>query len=199
MDARAPSFSEYLGKAEAKLSGALGGGCRVAVYHEMNGNILRIIAEIEDECFRSEFRYSERELTIRSKKRGFTCFIVYLEERPVAFVFGFDDPERSAYFSDSAATLIERRRVGSILTALETLYCLENGYVSEKMITEELDESGRRLREYWGRFGFYVTGRDPKIGVEMRLELTPEVVKKLSDKYIGPEKGPVRPPNHVSL
>jgi hypothetical protein len=185
MDARAPSFSEYLGKAGVKLGGALGGSCRVAVYHEMNRDILRIIAEIEDEQFRSELRYSEKELTIRSKKRGFTCFIVYLNERPVAFVFGFDDPEKGAYFSDSAATLIERKGVGSILTALETLYCLENGYTSEKMMTEDIDESGRRLTEYWGRFGFYVTGRDPKIGVEMRLGLTPEVAKRLLDKYLG--------------
>ncbi len=184
MDSWAPSFTEYLGKAEVKLSGALGGGCRVAVYHEMNRDIFKIISEIEDERFRSELRYSERELTIRSKKRGFTCFIVYLEERPVAFVFGFDDPEEGAYFSDSAATLIERRGVGSILTALEALYCLMNGYRSEKMITEELDESGRRLREYWERFGFRVTGRNPKIGVEMRLELTPEHVGLLCNKYL---------------
>jgi hypothetical protein len=53
------------------------------------------------------------------------------------------------------------------------------------MITEELDESGRRLREYWERFGFYVTGRDPKIGVEMRLDLTSENVMALCDRYIG--------------
>ena len=184
MSARAPTFKECLGKAEAKLSVALGGPSRVATYHEINKDLLRIISEIEDERFRSELRYSERELTARSKKKGFTCFIVYLGERPIAFVFGFDDPEAGAYFSDSAATLIERKGVGSILTAIEMSYCLENGYKSEKMITEDLDESGRRLVEYWGRFGFYVTNRDPKVGVEMRLELTPEVVKGICDKYL---------------
>jgi hypothetical protein len=184
MDSWAPSFTDYLMKAEEKLSGALGGGCKVAVYHNMKRDILRIISEIEDERFRSELRYSERELTIRSKKQGFTCFIVYLDERPVAFVFGFDDTENGVYFSDSAATLIERKGIGSILTALEALYCLEKGYRSEKMITEELDESGRRLRKYWERFGFRVTGTNPRIGVEMRLELTPENVGLLSSKYL---------------
>jgi len=184
MDVRALSFTMYLSKAEARLSSALGGSCRIAVLHEMNKDLLKIISQIEDERFRSELRYSERELTIRSKKKGFTCFIVYLDERPIAFVFGFDDSEKGAYFSDSAATLLERKGVGSILTALETLYCLENGYLSEKMITEDLDESGRRLVEYWARFGFYVTGRDQKIGVEMRLEITPDVVKGLCDKYL---------------
>ncbi len=185
MDSWAPSFTDYLMKAEEKLSGAFGSGCKVAVYHNMNRDILRIISEIEDERFRSELRYSERELTIRSKKQGFTCFIVYLDGRPVAFVFGFDDTENGVYFSDSAATLIERKGVGSILTALEALYCLEKGYRSEKMITEELDESGRRLREYWERFGFRITGTNPRIGVEMRLELTPENVGLLSSKYLS--------------
>jgi hypothetical protein len=185
MDQRALSFKDYLGMAEAKLSTVLCGRCRVAVYHEMNKDLLKVIGEIEDERFRSELRYSERELTNRSKKRGFTCFIVYHEERPMAFVFGFDDPEGGVYFSDSAATLIERKGVGSILTALEMRYCLEKGYRSEKMITEELDESGRKLREYWERFGFRVTGVNPKIGVQMRLELVPEIVSSMWLKYIG--------------
>jgi hypothetical protein len=180
-----PTLQGALIRAEAKLGASLGGACRIAVYHEMKKDLTKIVEEIEDERFRSELRYSERELTNRSKKRGFTCFIVYLDERPMAFVFGFDDPEEGAYFSDSAATLIERRGVGSILTALEVLYCLENGYRSEKMITEDLDESGRRLVEYWARFGFQVTGRDPKIGVEMRLELSPGVVGGLCAKYLG--------------
>jgi hypothetical protein len=184
MESKVPIFKELLGRAEAKLGANLGGTCRVAVYHEKNRDLLKIISEIEDERFRSELRYSERELTIRSKKSGFTCFIIYLEQKPVAFVFGFDDPEKDAYFSDSAATLIERKGVGSILTALEMCFCLEKGYRSEKMITEDLDESGRRLVEYWGRFGFQVTGRDPKIGVEMKLELTPEGVKGIIDKYL---------------
>jgi hypothetical protein len=53
------------------------------------------------------------------------------------------------------------------------------------MITEDLDESGRRLVEYWERFGFRVTGVDPKVGVEMRLDLTPENVRSLCDRYVG--------------
>jgi hypothetical protein len=53
------------------------------------------------------------------------------------------------------------------------------------MITEEEDESGRRLREYWEKFGFRVTGVDPSIGVEMRLYLEPEVVRDLCLRYIG--------------
>ena len=53
------------------------------------------------------------------------------------------------------------------------------------MITEELDESGRRLKEYWERFSFRVTGVNSKIGVQMRLELVPEIVSSMCLRYIG--------------
>jgi hypothetical protein len=52
------------------------------------------------------------------------------------------------------------------------------------MMTEEEDEYGRRLREYWGRFGFSVTGVDPSAGVEMRLDLGPVVVMDLCERYV---------------
>jgi len=185
MSIELPSLQEALKKAEAKLCTSLGGSCKIVVYHKMRRDLLRIVEGIEDQRFRSELRYSEIELTNRSKKSGFTCFIVYLEKKPVAFVFGFDDPEEGVYFSDSAATLLERKGVGSILTAIETLYCYGSGYRSEKMITEEMDELGRRLREYWERFGFRITEIHPETGVEMRLDLTPEKVKLLYDSYIG--------------
>jgi len=74
--------------------------------------------------------------------------------------------------------------VGAVLTALDALYSWEAGYKAVKMITEEEDQTGHKLREYWERFGFRVTGFDPKIGVEMRLDLTPVNVKALCDKYI---------------
>ena len=185
MDVEAPSFEEALRKAEARLSGALGGACSIVVYHELSEDLFREIEEIESRRFRRELRYTREELSSRSRKGGFTCLMVYLDGEAVAFDFGYDDAEPGAYFSDTAATLIERRGIGATLTALEALYSFEAGYRSVKMITEEEDESGRRLREYWGRLGFRVTGVDPSAGVEMRLDLGPEVVRGLCLRYVG--------------
>jgi len=185
MNVEALSFEETLRKAKARLSGALGGACGIVVYHELSEDLIREVEEIESHRFRQELRYTREELSSRSHKEGFTCLMVYLGGEAVAFDFGYDDAEEGAYFSDTAATLIERRGIGAALTALEALYSFEAEYRSVKMMTEEEDESGRRLREYWERFGFRVTEVDPSAGVEMRLDLGPVVVMDLCEKYVG--------------
>ena len=185
MNVEVPSFKEALKRAEARLSGALGGACSVVVYHALTTDLLGEIEEIESQRFRQELRYTQEDLSSRSHREGFTCLMVYLDGEVVAFDFGYDDTEEGAYFSDSAATLIERKGIGAALTALEALYCFGAGYRSVKMMTEEEDESGRRLREYWERLGFRVTGVDPSAGVEMRLDLGPIVVRDLCERYVG--------------
>lgn len=185
MNVEALSFEETRRKAEARLSGALGGASSIIVYHKFTKDLFRAVEEIESRRFRQELRYTREDLSSRSRKEGFTCLMVYLDGKAVAFDFGYDDAEEGAFFSDSAATLIERRGIGATLTALEALYCFEAGHRSVKMITEEEDESGRRLREYWERLGFRVTGVDPSAGVEMRLDLGPEVDRDLCERYVG--------------
>jgi hypothetical protein len=182
---KVPLLRDALAKSEAKLGGVLGGECRITVHHEFPTGLAKIIAEIENRKFRQELQYNLKELVERSKKGGFTCILFTLNGEPFAFDLGYSDAEEGAYFGDSAATTIERKGVGAVLTALDALYSWEAGYKAVKCITEDKHESGRRLVEYWGKFGFYVTNRDPEIGVEMRLDLTPENVKALYDRYIG--------------
>jgi hypothetical protein len=185
MDSQLSSFGVYIGKAEEKLCDILGGECRITVHHEFPRELARDIREIENRKFRQELKYTLKELVERSKRPGFTCIIFKIDGEPFAFDLGYSDVENGAYFGDSAATIIERKGVGAVLTTLDALYSWEAGYRSVKMITEEEDQTGHRLREYWERFGLRVTGVDPKFGVEMRLDLTPENVKALCDKYIG--------------
>jgi hypothetical protein len=180
-----PSLQDTLTRAEEKLSKVLGGVCKITVHHQFPSGLAKIVEEIEARQFRQDLRYSIEELMERSRRIGFTCILFSLDGKPFAFDLGYDNEEKGVYFGDSAATIIERKGVGAVLTALDALYSWEAGYHSVKMVTEEEDQLGRRLREYWERFGFRVTAEDPSFGVEMKLDLTPEVVRFLCDKYIG--------------
>ena len=184
MSLEVPVLRDALLKAESKLSERLGGECKITVHHEFPPGLAQVVEEIETKKFRQELQYTLKELVERSMRPGFTCILFTLNGEPFAFDLGYRDNDVGVYFGDSAATLIERKGVGAVLTALDALTSWEAGYRSVKMITEEEDQSGRRLREYWERFGFRVTGFDPKVGVEMRLDLTPVNVKALCDKYI---------------
>jgi len=172
--------------AEAKLSTTLGGVCKITVHHDLPPDVLAMVMLIEDKQFRKDQFYSLEELEERSREAGFICFLYSLDGKPLAYDLGYNDEEKDIFFSDSSATVIERKGVGAILSVLEILYCFENGYKAINIMCEEIDQSGRRLKEYWGKFGYRVTKIDEKAHfVDMRLDLTSELVKSLGKKYIG--------------
>jgi hypothetical protein len=180
-----PHFDDAKRSAEAKLGRALGGSCTVEVSHAFDEALRDTILAIDDERFREELRYTREELEERFRRPGFTCFLLVLEGRPIAYDYGYDDEEQGVFYSDSAATLIERRGVGSTLSALEAVYCYGRGYRRVKLSTEERDEVGRTLRQYWERFGFSVVSVDEDDNIVMVMELNPETVARLHGRYIA--------------
>jgi len=181
-----PSFEEAVESAQSKLSLALEGPCEISLHDGLDEGLIGAIEAIERERFREELRYGSEELASRGRMEGFMCLLVRLDGEPIAYDFGYDDEDGGAFFSDSSATLIERRGIGSTLTALEAVYCYGSGYGAVKMTTEEEDEAGRLLRSFWERLGFRTVSLDPAEGVEMRLELTSKAVRGITEKYIGP-------------
>jgi hypothetical protein len=181
------SFADTVESAQRKLSLALEGPCEISLHDVLDEGLIGAIEAIEREKFREELRYGSEELASRGNMEGFMCLLVRLNGEPIAYDFGYnDDEDEGAFFSDSSATLIERRGVGSTLTALEAVYCYCSGYRAVKMTTEEEDEVGRLLKSFWERLGFRTVSSDPAEGVEMRLELTPQAVRGIYEKYIGP-------------
>ena len=90
------------------------------------------------------------------------------------------------YFSDSQATLIEGKGVGTTQFALEILYLFHNNYKKIKLTTEEVDDEGRELRIFWERMGFVKLGEDEKGSVDMEIELTLDAAQYQYERYIKP-------------
>jgi hypothetical protein len=180
-----PLFDIVLRSAEARLSRALGGACTVEVSHSLNKARTDTILGIDHERFRAELRYTRKELEKHGRRKGFTCFLVALDGDHVAYDYGYDDKEQGTFYSDSAATIIERKGVGSTISALEAVYCYARGYKRVKLCTEERDEVGRALRMFWERFGFKVVSVDKDDNIAMIMELTPDTVAGLHDRYIA--------------
>jgi len=65
------------------------------------------------------------------------------------------------------------------------MHCYGRGYRRVKLTTEERDEVGRALRMYWERFGFAVVSADEDGNIVMVMELAPETVEGLNNKYIS--------------
>jgi hypothetical protein len=179
-----PPFEEALKRAESNLSRSLGGCVTISVHYGLDDALINTIRAIDNEKFREELRYDESEIEERGATKGFLCLIAHLDGQPVAFDYGYDD-EEGVFFSDSSASLIERKGLGTTLFALEIIHDLERGYRVIKLVTEEMDDQGRALRGLWERFGFEPVSVDPLKGIEMSMTLTHEAVADIYQRYIG--------------
>jgi hypothetical protein len=180
-----PSLQEVLRYAEKRLGGSLNGDVRISTHTNLDEGLVAKIAAIDHVKFRRELWYTGEELRARVGKPGFFCLLVELGGEPVAYDFGYRDEEPGVYFSDSSATLVERRGVGTVLAVLEMVYLLEAGYRAVKFTTEEHDQAGRPLRQIWENLGYRTVSVDSG-DVTMMMDITPQLVNsRVNDHIIG--------------
>lgn len=170
-----PPLPEVIEAAEKRLSGSLSGHVRITIHTHLDDWLLDKIVAIDHAKFRDELWYSREELRARVGRPGFFCLLVELDGEPTAYDFGYRDDEVGVYFSDSSATAVERRGVGTVLAVLEMAYLLEAGYRAVKFTTEELDQAGRPLRRIWENLGYRTVSVDSG-GVTMMMDITPQLV-----------------------
>ena len=176
-----PSLTELLRKTEDILGEKLQGKVSIEVHTHNNEKLLDELTMIDTAKFREELRYDRGELKQKLGSPGAFCLMVYLDGEPIAFDYGYDVSER-VYFSDSSATLIERQGIGKMLGVLELMHLYEKGYESLLFTTEEMDEMGRPLRQIWEHQGYKTVSVAPDGGVDMMLEITPEIVAERVQK-----------------
>jgi GNAT superfamily N-acetyltransferase len=180
-----PFFEDALMASEEKLSAILGEQCKIGVAIGADDLLVKTITLIDHEKFRPELQYDVEELLDRIGKEGFVLFLVSSGGRPIAFLYGYsEDSEKSIFFLDTIATLIEGKGIGSTLVSLALLYSYDVGYASTVLFTEDEDEKGRRLRQFYEHLGFQVVSIDPRQGVCMRHDLNPHTLRAIYQKYL---------------
>jgi len=161
----------------------MGGSVRVSTHTQLDEDLFEKIAAIDHAKFRRELWYTGEELRARVGRSGFFCLLVELEGEPVAYDFGYGDEEPGVYFSDSSATLVERKGVGTVLAVLEMVYLLEAGYRAVKFTTEEYDQAGRPLRQIWESLGYRTVSVDSG-DVTMMMDITPQLVNSRVNDHL---------------
>lgn len=184
-------FENALRTAEERLSAALGEQCRVKIALDIDEGMLENIQQIERAMFRPELRYTAEELEARCREEGFVLLQVVCGGCGIAFFFGYTESmDTSTFYLDTVATLVEGKGVGSMLVSLALLYCYDTGYSSVDLFTEEKDEKGRRLADFYSNFGFGIVYRDPAKGIRMRNPLDPGVLRDIYREYIEKMEAP---------
>ena len=179
-----PPFTELLQTIETNLQKTLEGEAIFKVYTDYSEELLQEIIGIDHVKFREALQYDVEELRNRFSSPGFLCMVLYLDGAPIGFEYGYNHTIDGTYFSDSSATLIERKGIGGYLGLLELVYLYENGYEALYYTTEEMDQAGRPLRQIWENMGYKTVSISPDGSVDMMLEITEEVVARQVKKIM---------------
>lgn len=194
MDQSLPVLEEALNRAEERLSEKLSQKVTVSFRTYIDETLIRKLTEIDHEKFRSELWYSNDELLEKSLKKDFICLVAHINDEPTAFLYGYDDEfDPHWFFLDEIATRIEGKGIGKVLIVLLLVYCFELNYTFVTLYTEDQDEKGRRLREFYEHLGFTYMSTDPELGVIMKYQINEQELTKLYNRVMHSDGGPHPP------
>ena len=184
-----PFFEEAVRRVEEKLGGLLGETVKISVHLSLDRTLIDDVLGIDSQKFREELRYTTWDLIKRGEKKGFALVLVRADKEPIAFFFGYEDKDfPGGYYGDDMASLNEGIGVGSSLFTLVHIYCYENGFTHFSCHSEEVDESGRKLREWYKAMGMNLVNTTSEEGDLLRVELTPGHVNWGYHRYILGDK-----------
>jgi GNAT superfamily N-acetyltransferase len=189
-----PLFEDALRRAVERAEEKLQQRCSITVHTHLSDKLIAQLEGIDHEKFRRELWYTGEEFVEKTRQRDFVCIVLSVNDEPSAFLFGYDyseDPQ--GFFLDEVATHIEGKGLGKILITTLFVYCYELGYGSVVLYTEDLDQEGRPLREFYEHIGFSYVATDPRLGVVMRYRIEEKALKDLYQRVMYSEGGPFPP------
>ncbi|HIH88035.1 TPA: hypothetical protein HA344_02350 [Candidatus Bathyarchaeota archaeon] len=185
-----PFFEEAVRKVEDGLGTLLGDPVKISVHLTFDRALIDEVIRVDSHMFREELRYTVWDLIKKNEKEGFFLLLVRQGKEPLAFFFGYEDGEfPGGFYGDDMASLVEGKGVGGSLFTLVHVYCYENGYTHFSCHAEEVDEKGRRLRDWYktvAEMDLVKTSQEE--GDLLRVELTPEHVNWMYHRHILGEK-----------
>lgn len=189
-----PLLEDAMRHAEDRAKEKLGRPCTLFIYTHVSDALLVKLEAIDHQKFRQELWYSHDEFIEKTRQRDFVCFVLSADGEPSAFLYGYDyADDSSAFFLDEIATLVEGKGMGKILIALLLVYCYELRYRYVVLYTEDIDDKGRRLRQFYEHIGFNEVKTDSELGLVMKIELTENGLISLYNRIIYSEGGPHPP------
>lgn len=196
MSEEPPFFEEAVKRVEKRLSSLLGETVKISVHLSLDRELIDDVLRIDSRKFREELRYTVWDLIKRGEREGFVLLLVHAGKEAIAFFFGYEDADLpGGYYGDDMASMDEGKGIGSSLFTLAHIYCYENGYTHFSCHSEEVDESGRKLREWYRAMGMELVSTSPEHGDLMRVRLTPGHVSWMYHRYILVERQYKRGPD----
>lgn len=183
--------AKILERTSADLTALLGIETRLDLVSQVDDSLISRMEEIEEEIFRIEDNvYTESDLRACLAEEDALLLVLSVGGRVEGYLFGYaDEPgnpvvEGSDYFVDSAVISLaqEAKGIGARLS-LPILFLIHLlGYKVAGLLTEEQDQTGRRLAAFYRKLGFVdaPVSRDGDGGIGFTIDLRPGVLRQLA-------------------
>ncbi len=127
---------------------------------------------VEKTAFRAELRYTRKELRERSLKPSFETLIVFTGHRPSAVMLVYQGGGEKVLYLDTLAVRNPGKGTGGRLLRAFLEEARSDGYRGIELDTENINDQGIRLVDWYCRFGFTVLKEEADGNVSMECILS---------------------------
>ena len=127
---------------------------------------------VEKTAFRAELRYTRKELRERSLKPGFETLIFFAGHRPSAVMLVYQGGGEKVLYLDTLAVRNPGKGTGGGLLRAFLEEARSEGYRGIELDTENINDQGIRLVDWYRRFGFTVLKEEADGNVSMECILS---------------------------
>ncbi len=177
------TFAEAVEATQTKLRQTIDPAASVYIYKILNEDLIGTILRVDAYKFRQELRYRREEVIEHSNMPGFILIMAEAKGKPLGIVYGYDESD-SGFFLDTLASMVEGRGIGHTLATLITIHAENTHHTHITLYTEEKDEMGRKLRQFYQRMGYEYLGTQPEKGDVMVFEITSTTTTGLYSRYV---------------
>lgn len=141
---------------ERELSRAYSAPIKVVCPREWNQTYFSWFETIEQNNFRQELRYTYNETLDRWNKQRRLIVFILIDQVPEAMIIGYDseEPSKKIFILDTIAVTTQHKGIGKILMNFLIQWAKEQHFQAIALDTEENNERGFPLVNFYKKFGF---------------------------------------------
>ncbi|MFW9916073.1 MAG: GNAT family N-acetyltransferase [Candidatus Thorarchaeota archaeon] len=141
---------------ERELSRAYSAPIKVVCPCEWNQTSFSWFETIEQNTFRQELRYTYSETLDRWNKQRRLIVFILIDHVPEAMIIGYDseEPSKQIFILDTIAVTTQHKGIGKILMNFLIQWAREEQFQAIVLDTEENNERGFPLVNFYKKFGF---------------------------------------------
>ena len=156
-----------------ELSKIYEGDLKLVFPSEWNRDCFSLFHNVEKSGFRRELQYSFEELLKNLESPELVFWFITEDNEPQIVVLGYSmlEKQKKAFYLDTFAVKPRGKGIGNVVMGFLVQWAKTKHYTSMFLDTEQKDEKGIPLQQFYSKLGFEVVSVSEKGDLVMKLKL----------------------------